>query len=444
MLLTESPLGGSTPSLTAIYVIMKYKLEDFDPKNNKTVCTAAWSHLHLFTDGKAYPCCLNTTSPYMDYNDKNISEIWNCNNIKKFRIDTLNGIEQPSCAICYDQEKLGSHSFRMSFWDRTENEIPEILESTEDDGTVEKTSLIYWDFRFSNVCNLKCRTCGVTYSSSWGEELSKFNPSLLGDYPALRQGKSKNILKSLENDNQYDIVKHIYFAGGEPLITNEHYTILNTLIEKNRTDVKINYNTNFMNLRFKSKPIFEWWNQFKDVTLQTSIDGINERGEYIRKGFKMETYVNNLIEVRKNSPHVKIGASITVSILNSFHLFDLIDELVFKLKINPDEININFVYGPEIYCIQNLTDNLKEEWLKLYDSRILKYKLIKKIKNLDNIVIIFNEIKAFIFNKNTLDGNIRNLQKETKFYDKIRDENVLEIFPELNELFTMKPKSNLI
>ena len=75
----------------------------------------------------------------------------------------------------------------------------------------------------------------------------------------------------MEDENQYQKVESIYFAGGEPLIMNEHYVILDNLKKYNRTDVKISYNTNFMNLFFKKTPVWDFWNKFDNIQLQTSI-----------------------------------------------------------------------------------------------------------------------------------------------------------------------------
>lgn len=46
---------------------MKYKIEDFNPKNNKTVCLSAWSHLHASTDGKVYNFCMDSNDIQVKY-----------------------------------------------------------------------------------------------------------------------------------------------------------------------------------------------------------------------------------------------------------------------------------------------------------------------------------------------------------------------------------------
>ena len=237
----------------------------------------------------------------------------------------------------------------------------------------------------------------------------------------------------MEDENQYQKVESIYFAGGEPLIMNEHYVILDNLKKFNRTDVKISYNTNFMNLFYKKTPVWNLWNDFENIQLQTSIDGLDGKGEYIRKGFNMDTYKTNLNFVRTNSPHVKIGASIAVSILNVLHIFDLIDSLINDLEFNPHTININFVFSPSYYNPQNLTTDLKNKWLSLYEKEIVKYiepeNTYFPIYN--NIKSILDKIKIFIFEKETDDVQLDYFKHKTEFYDNVRGENFKEVFPEL-------------
>jgi hypothetical protein len=147
----------------------------------------------------------------------------------------------------------------------------------------------------------------------------------------------------------------------------------------------------------------------------------------------METYKTNLNLVRTNSPHVKIGASIAVSILNILHIFDLIDTLINDLKFNPHLININFVFGPSYYNPQNLTTDLKNKWLSLYEKEIVKYIEPENtyFPVYNNIKSILDRIKTFLFEKETDEVQVGYFKYQTEFYDNVRGENFKEVFPEL-------------
>ena len=104
-------------------------------------------------------------------------------------------------------------------------------------------------------------------------------------------------------DSKIDDVKYIHFAGGEPLIMDEHYYILQKLIEKDRTDVKIKYNTNLLKLRFKQHDLLDMWSNFNDIQVSASIDDIDARAEYIPKaqyGKTLKTIYNNSTQPMSN------------------------------------------------------------------------------------------------------------------------------------------------
>jgi hypothetical protein len=80
----------------------------------------------------------------------------------------LTGEKCDECAACYNIEESGANSPRHSYINKFKKYIP-LSESTNADGSVEM-NLRYFDIRWSNICNFKCRSCSSTYSSSWATE----------------------------------------------------------------------------------------------------------------------------------------------------------------------------------------------------------------------------------------------------------------------------------
>ena len=104
-----------------------------------------------------------------------------------------------------------------------------------------------------------------------------------------------NLWKNLKKFLPY--IEQIYFGGGEPLIQEGHYKLLHFLIENNKTDIRIEYNTNLSVLNYKTENIFDLWKNFKNVKLFISQDGFKEVGEYIRKGLNWEVFDSNFKKV---------------------------------------------------------------------------------------------------------------------------------------------------
>jgi len=136
---------------------------------NNTICAIPWVHLNIIPNGKVYPCCMTTdfTGYAGDLNNQTIEEIWNSDYMKKVRVEMINGEKPNMCSRCFDSEQSSGFSTRLNHNRYFSSKLAEIPVITQSDGTVEQVDLRYWDFRFSNLCNYKCRTCGPQYSSAW-------------------------------------------------------------------------------------------------------------------------------------------------------------------------------------------------------------------------------------------------------------------------------------
>ena len=155
----------------------------------------------------------------------------------------------------------------------------------------------------------------------------------------------------------------------------EHYTILEKLIEAGRTDVRLRYNTNFSHTKFKKWDLFGLWQHFIEdpkgqISLFASLDAVGTLAEVIRNGTKWSTVYNNIKECRKRD--IEIHFSPTVSLLNMFYIDELIDVAI-ELNIDADKLNINnLLTTPECYDVRLLPDYLKEELIvKLTDYKNL-------------------------------------------------------------------------
>ena len=266
-----------------------------------TICAVPWMHLNFEPNGKVVPCCLTSAHDYFagDLNEDSIEEIWNSNNMKTLRKEMIDGKEPAICNKCFDREKVAGTSGRTHH----NKNFPQVLELiptiTEEDGACTTMDLRYWDFRFSNLCNFKCRSCGPRYSSAWVPDAKKLN--------WITEQEKVSFIKQTEKTTNVDFLKSsvdkvesIYFAGGEPLMMPEHWEILDMLVEKKRFDVKIQYNTNMSILGYKKKKVLDYWQQweFGMIEVWPSIDEIGERGELIRAGTVWKTVAKNIKEGR--------------------------------------------------------------------------------------------------------------------------------------------------
>ena len=311
-----------------------------------------WIHLHIGDQGKAKACCV-ANIPFGDINTDSLAEIWNGDAINELREKFAKGIPDKRCAQCIHVEEAGGKSMRL-----------ETQEKFQDTDWETQTTPFYFDIRFSNVCNFRCRTCWHGASSKWFPDAK-----ILG-----RNVGDKAIIKNIKDFDQFisksgsalKQAKEIYIAGGEPLVTEEHYLLLEWLIANGNTDLLLRYNTNFSKLTFKHWNVLELWSQFSNIELMVSLDASEEVGEYIRKEMDWEIILENREQIKKLT-HIDIKISPTVSVLNMEHLPSMYKQLVQSNFIKPEEIYLNILERPNYYNIQIFSSDKKAAIIKRYE-----------------------------------------------------------------------------
>ena len=422
------------PALEKYY--RKYKrliLKKKNIMNKDTICVVPWTHLNFEPNGKVVPCCLTSHHNYFagDLNTQSIEEIWNSKNMKDLRLQFLNHEEPKICATCFDREKVTGESGRYYQNKEFKNVIKIIPEITEPDGTVQDMKLMYWDFRFSNLCNYKCRSCGPRYSSSWVPDYKKLGWTIEDD------AKVTNI-QSVEGSTNYDFLKDqvqhvqkVYFAGGEPLLMPEHWQTLDLLVENKRFDVKISYNTNASSWTYGGKNALDYWRQWEPWKIEVwpSLDEIGERAELIRAGTvwkKVEANLKELITL----DNITIRPGMTIGAWNVRRLPVIIDYLVdigvVSAKHNYQNFFINLLQHPAHYHVSILPDAYRQEtiselraWLSKHNKKYnttVDHAFTHIIHELEKPFDL-QAAKKFLWNTEKVDG--------------IRNEDLFAVIPEM-------------
>ena len=366
--------------------------------------------------------------------------------MKAFRKQMADGQQPAACSKCFQQEAQGIDSFRNyanTMFYHHEHLIDKAIKNNYE---VEDFKLYSWDFRTSNLCNFSCRSCGLSLSSKWYEDHKKLHGESLLTNLANKKGviqindshlaQVKSIIDKDIND-----VERVYFAGGEPLINDMHYYILEKLIKAKRFDCQVRYHTNLSRLHYKNYDLLEMWSNWpkeNPVIVHLSLDAIGPRAEYIRHGTKWSKIEENLKKLLQNSS-IKIAISPTISILNVMHLPEYLDYFIEYHKIPCENIWMtNILTEPTYYHIASLPQHMK---IKAYD--LFTAYLQKKINTwsqhmLDNIANKFNGILHYmdvdVGDEEFLKINKRNLIDITGKLDDIRGEDFNKTFPELKVL----------
>jgi len=395
---------------------------DYLLTKSETFCMFPWVHFMATPSGDVFPCCVGVTeTPMTKINpDSTFETIINSDNFKKLRRDMLSETKNSTCTHCYNTEKFNK-SWR-SFGNVTFNsDINEVLSNTKEDGTLDNFKMKYYDIRFNNICNFKCRMCGPDYSTLWAqEENNRLKP--YHQIPVYNLTKTTKLLS--EFLSHVDDVEFVYFAGGEPLITEEHYIILEELIRKNKTNIKIRYNTNSSVLSYKDKNIFDLWKYFDEIDVSASIDHIGERAEYIRTGTDWGVIEQNLQKIN-SADNVILSVNTVLSVYNYTTLPILYEYLINFGIINDKSSNtLICTTTPEYFAATALPKILKEQCLPS------NLKLLEKMNTLNSGYIIE---PAITFAQSSDDWEIQKEEflKETLLRDGLRNDSFEKTFPEL-------------
>jgi len=406
----------------------KHKLMHSD-----TFCMIPWIHLHAWPDGRAYPCCLaKAEHPVGNLKEQTMKEVWNGDAMRLMRRNMLQDLPCQECGSCYEQESHGFASMRNNSNKNFGQHIDEV-DSTLPDGSLPDFKLHYWDVRFSNICNLKCRSCGSIFSSRWYDDDVKLWGKALRPRVQFAGRHDDDIWEQMQEHIPH--LDQIYFAGGEPLIMEEHTRILKLLIEKGNTKVRLIYNTNLTELKYKRESVLELWKHFPSVCVAASLDDMGERAAVIRSGTDWTKVEQNIRDLKCECPHIDFMISPTLSIMNIWNFVNFHRYMVDQEFIRPGDLNVNILQGPKEYRIDNLPMDIKLEFKEQFEQHI---EWLKDKDHIHRATGGFESAINFMMSTTSTDG-LQAFWENSSDLDWSRNERIIDAVPELKRLLEYKP-----
>jgi hypothetical protein len=308
------------------------------------------------------------------------------------------------------------------------------LDAMAADGTLVVPPITF-DIRFSNLCNFRCRSCYHGASSRWFSDAVELDESC-APVPLIEAvDDSEKLLAELSLI--IPEVEEIYFAGGEPLLHENHLLLLEMLLLQGRSAVSIKYNTNLSVLDFNHQDICAVWRKFDNVHVRASIDAVGPRGEIIRDGFIWTRAVDNLARVRRDCPHVKLVTDTTVSLLNVLHLPDLQNGLLATGTLSLGDLELHILQTPEIYNVRVLPPGLKQEALRRLAAHLSSLRAIAAGDDQRGIGLQeqqFHQLSSYMLSEDW-SCLLSDFRTRTKHLDSMRKQSTVQVLPELSILF---------
>lgn len=303
----------------------------------ESLCLAPWTHTYLSPQTERRLCCasrepaqnfqqyIDTESGTGRYIPITLEQHWNSEHMQSVRRRMMAGETLPECDVC-NNKLLNTDVYRDYFWHLFRHKLDQVYNSTDESGYTTMLP-VSWDYRFSNLCNFKCRTCGDMLSSAWESEQRKHN--MINWHNPKNNWMRPEVKKQIEQfqDTQIEAefaqaveehrVEEIYWVGGEPLMYDQHWKYMKRIIELgDGPNVYARYNTNLSRINSRGVGLFtDILPALRDWQVCASIDGTGAIGEYIRTGLNYSQWLENFrqgVEIQRNPRQMRIDFTLTL------------------------------------------------------------------------------------------------------------------------------------
>lgn len=354
-----------------------------------TFCIAKWKQvtLHLH-NGRTHSCHHPYPHPIpLNEIQADPSALHNTQHKIRQRELMLNGKRPPECQYCWNVEDLEGFKNNSIFSDRITKSseswaLPFLQEAAQSKTNVNPS---YVEVSFSNLCNFKCSYCSPIYSSKWQEEVETHGPyRTSAKFNNLEYFKSIGEMPlSAKQPNPYveafwkwwpDLIKdlHVFrITGGEPLLNDNTYKILDYLSDNPKPNLKLAVNTNgnapqkLMDEFIQKTGALLNQKKIEGLHIFTSLDGYGSYAEYGRHGLNYSAWLKNANKILSEIPETQLTIMCTTNIFSipEFHKFlEMILELKTLYPGHRVTSDINILRFPHHQNLSIVTDELKSSF----------------------------------------------------------------------------------
>jgi hypothetical protein len=268
---------------------------------------------------------IDTESGTGRYHPITLDEHWNSEHMKSVRRRMMAGETLPECDVC-NSKLLNTDVYRSYFNRLFGHKYETAMANTKEDGST-TVKPVSWDYRFSNLCNFKCRMCGDMLSSSWESEqrannmINWDNPKNNWMRPEVREEISRFQDTQIEAEFAQAVAEHrveeIYWVGGEPLMFEQHWRYMKQIVDQgDGRRVYARYNTNLSRVDYRGVNLYsDILAHLRDWQVCASLDGTGPTGEYIRTGLDYEQWRKNFamgLDISTNRRQMRIDFTLTL------------------------------------------------------------------------------------------------------------------------------------
>ena len=435
-------------------------------ETSPTFCLAKWHHVTIYLQtGETHSCY--HPAPHkipLEGLDENPSQLHNTPQKKQERLAMLNGGKPSGCQYCWNIECMGKDYVSDRHIKTTSIYTPERIEEIKSNPWDYDINPEYIEVNFSNECNFKCGYCHPKFSSRYYNEIKHYGP--YSDSTEHRNDIDWFELYEEETNPYVDAwwkwwpevsktLNILRVTGGEPLMHKSTWRLFDELEENPKPHLNIELNSN---MGVKPAMVYRLVERVKDLKakncinsfkLYTSIDTWGPRAEYTRTGLDIELWEKNL-DYYLSSTGWPVTFMVTFNLfaVTSFSLL-LVKILEWRQKYNTDtnetqwqRVRFDTPYLKEpLQFDMNILPKEKfmpymEDHLNFIESNVndkdrtkfssLEYERFRRV---------VDYMRNTNYDEETIIKGKRNFYSWFSEYDKRRDTNLVETFPELENFY---------
>jgi len=372
---------------------------------SKFFCSQPFTNIVAHSTGETTPCC-----KFKDTQATMLKDYFSSKKIFQVKQQLLNNVVPEQCNRCYVEEAISGHSFR-TMSEQFESYESEIRAINQADYFNIKTVTI----GTSNVCNLQCLPCE---DSSFVRDTELYNLGLRKQLPI------RTINPNLDQVTKIQSIDRLTLLGGEPFADRVTMTLLEQLIEAGTSqNIRLDLNTNLTMITKEKLLLLK--NNFKEVIIKGSIDGVGAYNDYLRYPSQWKEIVTALDLIKE----LTITFLLTTALSNLALLrFDQLIRWVAEQKIN--DVFITKVMSPEVLSCTRLPASIKQQILPRY-IELQQFDFYQ-----DRTAAVIDACIQMLKEPGCTETEWNTTVEWLKIHDQHRGTDYTELWPELNEQIT--------
>jgi organic radical activating enzyme len=441
-------------------------------KLSPSFCGAKWYNATIWLGNGTTASCHHPPAHKIPLEEvaKSYKAIHNTTYKKAIRKQMMEGVRPKECEYCWKIEDLGPDKVSDRVYKSVIYTDEELQKAKNELGYEKDVDLITLEIAFDPNCNFACSYCNASFSTTWQKDIKQFGPyqNLVSDGAAAFQHDGNHAMpygrknegnpyveafwKWWEGELQHSL-RELRVTGGEPSMSPDFWKLMDWWKSNKDCEVAFAVNSNLGQKKQLLDALIESTHNFKDFSLYTSCEAVGIQAEYIRHGLEWDLWLKNMYRVNEEGNVSSVNVMMTINALCLFSITEFMDEML-KLKAKFGHqaavMSFNILRFPSFQSIVTLPTEVRleranhiEEWLNKNYNGGANGLIDMERDGILRMIEYIRKIDTGHAFTSSLESRERDWKSFYLQYDKRRNKNFLEAFPQLKSWWDSIPETNI-